>query len=169
MPARQHLGMMPFAQRLRGEDEIVDRHHPRLDLAIEPIEIAIAGDQQPIRFHLAPAGADHRLAAFLAIGEGAGVLADARTGLLRGGGDAERPVERMQMPATVIDDAAMIDRRAEQRGHALLLDIFDVDVAIVAREMLDFMAVVGEVVLLVTGMDEPSLRSQAMAWREIRS
>ena len=54
-------------QRLGRQDEVVDRHHARLDLPVEPGQIAIARQQEPVGEDAAAGGLDDDLAALRGI------------------------------------------------------------------------------------------------------
>ncbi len=103
---RLRLGL---GHRLGGDHEIGDRHDLAGDPGLQPAEIGVAAEHGMVRLDPAGLGRDRDLGAVVVDLGRRAVLEHLHAGRLRRLGEAQRVVQRMQMPAAAILDAAEIE------------------------------------------------------------
>ena len=105
----QHApGRIP--QRLGRHDEIVDRHHARCNLAVQPAQITVAGQDQVIGLDPALTGLHGDLRAFLDV-MNMRALMDAHTRRHRRTRQTKGEIQRMQMARAHVQQPALVGRR----------------------------------------------------------
>ena len=91
----------PRADRLGGDDVVLDRHHARLDALLDPVELRVAGEDHDIgRDHATPG--DRPLFAVLRHRRDRALFVDARAGLRRCPRQPLREGEGVEMPRAAV-------------------------------------------------------------------
>ncbi len=145
------------AERCRGDDEIVDRHHPRRHLRHQPAEIAVARDDQEARPHPALRRADLGSGARLHR-HGPARFKEAHPGRGRGAGEAERIVQRVQMLRPAVEHPAVIGARPQPRRDAGAVERLGLGVTVVTGELLGLGVEPGHLSRAAGGVDHAGLQ-----------
>ena len=118
--ARQQR-LRPFlAERLSGDLIGAHRQHPLRQLAVQPVDVGVAGQHQRRAADLAVLGTDPVAVALLAIVQGPGPLVDTPAGALDGGGQAERQLERIQVCGVGIVETGKVALAGDPFGQLVL-------------------------------------------------
>ena len=143
------------ADRFGGDDVVVDRHHPRVDLAVDAGEIAVAGEDDDLgreggrtasnpEAGLRLSAQRHRPRAF----------EDAGAGLCRGARQPLREFQRIEMAGAGIAPPAEIDLGADRLAERRPVEPRDLVIAVCVAERLDIGDLVGGEPLAVDSLDQ---------------
>ena len=124
------------AQRLGGDDEVVERHDARRHAAVEPVEIAVAGQQHPVGAQRPLRGAEGHAVRPRLHRARLAALVQPHAGPRRGAGEAEGEPERVQMPALAILQPADIGRRADAGAGLVAVERADRRMAVARGDVL---------------------------------
>jgi hypothetical protein len=124
-----------LAQRLGGEDVVVDRHDLAGDAPLQPFQVTVAGEHQKTRPDPPPSGGGAGLGAALDPGDRA-VLEDPGAGLAGGAGQAEGVVERVQVAGAAVQRTAVIDSGAQHVGELVPRHGADVRIIVAGAQFL---------------------------------
>ena len=157
-----------LAERSGRDDEVVDRHDPAGQARDQVAEMAVHGEHHEARLDPALSRRHDRRPGFLGA-QHATALEDAHAGGGCGIREPQNEVQRVQMAGAGIEQAADV---APGRQHVAQLarpDIADVRIIVRFPKMLGVAFETPRLAGLWAAMRPPGLRSQAIAWRAIRS
>ena len=126
--ARQHAGRIVAQGRGRGH-EIVDRHHPRRDLPVQPAEVAVAGQDQMPCVDLAQGGVHHHLAAPVDPFD-ARIFVNPGARIFGGAGQPKRIAQRMKVPRAHVQHPALVGGRGAEIVERLRVQRLDLVIAV---------------------------------------
>ena len=153
-------------ERLRCDDEVVDRHDATGELRGEIVEVTVVGENQSIGRHGCRRRGTHRDATGVVEASAARIFVDAHAEFDAAPGDTEREIERMQMRRVPVDVAAVVGVGTEQVADLPGVEFFDSLTTVSSREFVRERMILGDVARLVR--DRRDARRQIAVDRELR-